>query len=239
MARPYRDRLFRNPPEGAFRFDERVAELFEEMAERSIPGYRELLEGIGELARRHLHRRGYDLGCALGAAAMAMAEAAPSGVTVVAVDHSWPMVARLRERLRERPCRHKVLPLCADIRRIDFPGANMVVLNFTLQFLPLQDRLPLLKKIARDLEEEGVLLLSEKVAPEDPRERLWLTYLHARFKEAQGYLQRESYHKRRALEGVLLPEPLERHLERLKEAGFRQIELWFQRFNFVSLLAFK
>ena len=44
---------------------------------------------------------------------------------------------------------------------------------------------------------------------------------------------------RTALENVLIPETLQVHQERLKQAGFKQSTVWFQCFNFVSILSFK
>lgn len=42
-----------------------------------------------------------------------------------------------------------------------------------------------------------------------------------------------------ALENVLIPETLKIHQQRLREAGFRSVDCWFQCFNFASLIAFK
>ncbi|MEM1092927.1 MAG: carboxy-S-adenosyl-L-methionine synthase CmoA, partial [Pseudomonadota bacterium] len=44
---------------------------------------------------------------------------------------------------------------------------------------------------------------------------------------------------RSALENVLVRESLADHRTRLENAGFRQVEQWFQCFNFASLVAFK
>ena len=49
----------------------------------------------------------------------------------------------------------------------------------------------------------------------------------------------EISHKREALDKVLLPESVAAHRERLQDAGFARVEVWFQCFNFVSLLAIK
>ncbi|VEI45419.1 S-adenosyl-L-methionine-dependent methyltransferase [Actinobacillus equuli] len=37
----------------------------------------------------------------------------------------------------------------------------------------------------------------------------------------------------------MLTDSIETHKERLKQAGFSQIELWFQCFNFGSMIAVK
>jgi tRNA (cmo5U34)-methyltransferase len=63
--------------------------------------------------------------------------------------------------------------------------------------------------------------------------------MHHNFKKAQGYSELEISQKRSALERVLLPETLTSHKERLQAVGFQTVEVWFQCFNFVSLLAIK
>jgi tRNA (cmo5U34)-methyltransferase len=45
--------------------------------------------------------------------------------------------------------------------------------------------------------------------------------------------------KRSAIENVLIPETLEAHRERLKQAGFASSDVWFQCFNFASMIAIK
>ena len=45
--------------------------------------------------------------------------------------------------------------------------------------------------------------------------------------------------KRTALEKTLLPETISEHQQRLKAIGFSNIDVWFQCFNFASLVAIK
>jgi tRNA (cmo5U34)-methyltransferase len=45
--------------------------------------------------------------------------------------------------------------------------------------------------------------------------------------------------KRTALENVLVPDTLDEHRNRLMDAGFSHCTVWFQCFNFASLIAIK
>ena len=85
---------------------------------------------------------------------------------------------------------------------------------------------------------DGVLILSEKLAFENPQTQTLLTELHHDFKRLQGYSDIEISQKRAAIEKVLIPETLHKHQQRLSEAGFARSEVWFQCLNFVSILAF-
>jgi tRNA (cmo5U34)-methyltransferase len=85
----------------------------------------------------------------------------------------------------------------------------------------------------------GILILSEKIVFLDPRLQELNTELHHAFKRANGYSELEVAQKRSALEDVLVPESLQQHQQRLREAGFSSIDVWFQCFNFASLVAIK
>ena len=237
-----RDRLYAEPlgRVDSFVFDERVAQVFGDMISRSVPGYATIVATTGILAGRHARRgsRLYDLGCSLGAASAVMAESVRQpDCRIVAVDRAPAMVARARQELAARRLPLPVDQVCADIRDIGIDRASAVVLNFTLQFLPVEERLPLLRRIRQGMLPGGVLVLSEKVAGATPEESAWLAELHEAFKQANGYSELEIAQKRAALEKVLVPETVAAHRERLAEAGFSQVQPWFQCFNFVSFVA--
>jgi tRNA (cmo5U34)-methyltransferase len=236
-----RDRLFAEPqPVGDFVFDEAVAEVFPDMIRRSVPGYAAIITMTRLLTRRYAQdgSRLYDLGCSLGASTAAMAQACrESPCAIVAVDNAPAMIQRARASLAESY--PQIQWVCADIRDVAVRDASVVVLNFTLQFLPPADRLALLSRIHRGLRSGGILILSEKIAGEDAPADALLTDMHHAFKRANGYSELEISRKRTALEKVLLPETLDTHRARLQQAGFSRSDLWFQCFNFVSLVAFR
>ncbi len=237
-----RDTLYASAQEEIkrFVFDERVAAVFSDMIARSVPGYANIVGMIGILAREHARSgtRLYDLGCSLGAATAAMAANLPEEGTfeLIAVDNAQAMLDRAKVNLADAGLAPVDL-VCADLREVEIYNASVVVLNFTLQFLPLDERLALLQRIRAGMVPGGVLLLSEKISGANPREHRLLTDMHHAFKRANGYSDLEISQKRSALENVLLAETLETHRQRLAEAGFSRVDQWFQCFNFVSIIA--
>lgn len=236
-----KDTLYALPlgPIAGFAFDERVAGVFDDMIRRSVPGYAAILSAISLLAERFAQPDSnlYDLGCSLGAATLAMrARVDRPGARIVAVDNSAPMLERCRANV-EYTLGIPVEIVQRDIREVPIERASVVALNFTLQFLPPEERLPLLSRIREGLLPGGVLILSEKLAFADPRQQALHVEMHHAFKQAQGYSALEISQKRAALEDVLIPETLEQHKERLRQAGFASSEVWFQYFNFASLIA--
>ncbi|WP_372807514.1 carboxy-S-adenosyl-L-methionine synthase CmoA [Pontiella sp.] len=225
-----------------FRFDARVADVFTDMIERSVPGYRSIITMI-ETLTEHYAQPGsnlYDLGCSLGAATLSMARGLKADhCAIVAVDNSAAMVARCRKALARAHTCASVRVVEGDILTTDIVDASVVVLNFTLQFVPPEERAGLLKRICDGMRPGGVLILSEKVVFEDAHLDRLLYDIHHDFKRANGYTDLEISQKRSALENVLVPESIPTHRTRLLEAGFTSVDVWFQCFNFMSMLAVK
>jgi len=241
-----KDRLFADAagqPDD-FVFDERVVRVFPDMINRSIPGYALVVQLTGLLAGRYVQNDSvlYDLGCSLGASTLAMQQAVRGrNVRIVAVDNSAAMVAQLRKRLASRAASSGVSieVVCRNAEEVRIENASVVVMNFTLQFVEPSVRLQLLRTIANGLLPGGVLLISEKIHHEDTDEQSLQTTWHHDFKRAQGYSELEIARKRDALEHIMKTDSLVRHRERLLEAGFQQVQPWFQCFSFVSLAAFR
>lgn len=82
-------------------------------------------------------------------------------------------------------------------------------------------------------------MLSEKFTFEDNTINELLIDLHHTFKRANGYSELEVSQKRTALENVMRTDSIDTHKARLKEAGFSQVDLWFQCFNFGSMITIK
>ena len=218
-----------------FVFDDRVAQVFPDMIRRSVPGYDAVVPLTGLIAAKHLPAGGrcYDLGCSLGAASHAVLRSvADMPCEIVAVDNSEAMLRKARAIHAKTGGDERIRWLRADVRDVPLENAAVVVLNYTLQFLPHEDRLPLLRRIRGALADSGVLLLSEKLAAGD-----YFQDLHLRFKRANGYSELEIARKRDALENVMRIDSEDAHLERLRTAGFARAEVWFRCLNWGAFAA--
>ena len=258
-------------PSPPFRFDADVVRVFPDMLDRSIPGYATIVAQTGLLATRFARAgtRLYDLGCSLGASALAMRaalarpraaasserpartidtapDAASADCEIHAIDDSSAMIARARELVAENaratPADLVAPPVVLheeDLLAHAFAPASLVAMNFTLQFVAPSERESLLGRIARALVPGGALILSEKLRFDDPVLEALHVDMHHAFKRANGYSALEIARKRAALEAVLVPDTLETHRARLAHAGFARTSVWFQCFNFVSLVAIR
>ena len=242
-----KDDIFKHQPGNEpFRFDDSVAKVFPDMLRRSIPGYEASLEAIGSLAARYVQdsTNCYDLGCSLGAATLAMRQGIrATDCRIVAVDNAEAMIGRCRQVIAEDDKKHarttRVDVIHGDIMDLEINNASMGVLNYTLQFLSVDDRDELMRRICDGLVPGGLLVLSEKVLDEDRQMEELLFDLHHEHKRRNNYSAMEISRKRAALENVLVPETVAAHRARLEKAGFSHIAVWLRYFNFVSIIAIK
>jgi tRNA (cmo5U34)-methyltransferase len=226
-----------------FSFDEKVVNVFPDMIQRSVPGYGTLISTIGIMAARYAQDDShcYDLGCSLGAVTLSMRQRIKNNnCDIIAVDNSQAMIEKGQRLLAEDHHNNVAVELiCADLLDVEIKNASVVVLNFTLQFIPIAERLALLQRIYQGLKPGGALILSEKLAFEDKDQDDFHIEAHHDFKRSNGYSDLEISQKRSALENVLIPETLAEHQTRLNQAGFEFVEKWFQCFNFASMVAIK
>lgn len=244
MTDSNRDKLFSKPlgKVPKFVFDRSVVDVFPDMIQRSVPGYQTIINHTGELADRFVKENShcYDLGCSLGASTLATRERIENrNATIYAVDNSQAMLDKLAIILAKQPASTTTELIQSDICDMQITNASLVILNFTLQFVPLDRRAELISKIYKGLNPNGCLIISEKLHFEPESLNQLLTELHHQFKRDQGYSDLEISQKRDAIDKVLVPETLASHIQRLKDCGFKSASPWFQCYNFGSLIAIK
>lgn len=225
-----------------FCFDDNVAAVFPDMIQRSVPGYQTIIQTIGKLTQKYQQADShyYDLGCSLGAASLAMRRAITQpGCQVIGIDNSPAMVERCKMQLQAYRAEVPVQILLDDIRQTPLSDAAVVVSNFTLQFLPKADRDALVQRIYQALRPGGIFILSEKIICADSTAHELLIDLYYDFKRANGYSELEISQKRTALENVMKPDSIAEHQQRFASAGFASSTVWFQCFNFCSMVALK
>jgi tRNA (cmo5U34)-methyltransferase len=236
-----RDNLFNKQSDIAdFRFDQDVVKVFDDMVRRSVPGYDSMIQMIGLIARMYGqdNTNYYDLGSSTGAITLSIALNNKSkNNQFFAIDNSKEMVEQCEKNLHSKV--DNLQPICDDINQVQIKSASIVVLNLTLQFIDVNLRFNLIKKIYDGLEPGGILIISEKIHFDDAVTQNHITKLHMDFKKENGYSELEIANKRQAIENVLITETKEQHLNRLRECGFVETSCFFQCLNFVSFLSVK
>lgn len=240
-----RDTLYQHPLAELtdFSFDQQVVSIFEDMINRSVPSYANIVHKLTFLAKKYSQNNSncYDLGCSLGASTLAIR----AGLTdkqkmhIISVDASADMLKRAKHYVEKDATKTPVTFHHEDIRETVIENASIVVLNFTLQFLPLEDRDQLINTIFARMNTGGCLILSEKVCFEDKTIQKIITEMHHQFKREQGYSALEIAQKRDAIENIMKLETQSQHIQRLQAAGFSHISQWHQDTAFCSFIAIK
>ncbi len=222
-----------------FCFDKKVAEVFDDMASRSIPLYASIRNWqVKVVERMYLpHSTIYDIGCSTGNTLIEIRKLFRP-FHMVGVDPSQDMLNVCSRKFADLGMEEVEL-LNEYAQDVDFKNAGVILMNYTLQFIPAQDRLDLLKKLYDALLPGGIFLFSEKVVEPTKMMQDLETDLYYDFKRINGYSELEIAHKREALDQVLVPDTIDAHLLRLKDAGFEEVMLWNKWFNFASFIAVK
>ena len=225
----------------------KVAHVFDDMLERSIPYYHEMLNlgayFIAQNLKENIYPKSlpkpliYDLGCSTGNFFIALNRQIQQEIELVGIDNSMSMLKKAQEKLKDfNNARFE----CMDFLEVEFKEASAFFHCFLCCNLsaPCKERV-LLKKIYNSLALNGVLLVGEKIMSEDrilDKQMIELYYL---YKQNQGYSHNEIAFKREALENVLVPYSLKENVALLESVGFKHVEALFKWVNFTLLVARK
>ncbi|WP_276891370.1 carboxy-S-adenosyl-L-methionine synthase CmoA [Helicobacter japonicus] len=239
-----KDKIFTQDIGKQFEFDEQVASVFDDMLERSIPHYKEVLGLIVDFCSYTLESLPsqsnplvYDLGSSTGTTLLALFQALPSHTHFIGIDNSQAMIDKAL--LKAQAYGANIDFICADLLQYDFLHSDIMIANYILQFIRPMQRTTLLQKIYHSLREGGIFILSEKMTSHHRILDRQMIERYMRYKQEQGYTKTEISKKREALENVLVPFSLEENIAMLKDIGFSGIEVLFKWVNFGTLIAKK
>lgn len=237
-----KDELFeRGPWPKPFAFNEEVVRVFDDMVSRSVPMYREVVACAAHWAKDYHqpHTRIVDVGCSTGTFLELLGRFLKSPAILVGLDNAQPMIDKAREKLAHIASHHKVELHCLDANLFSFADSSVVVMNYTLQFLPINQRTTLLRSVFDGLLSGGLLFLSEKVKCHSPHFQETITRHYEAFKERNGYARSEIERKKEALEHVLIPLSQDEQLAMLHDAGFREVDILLKMHGFTTFVARK
>jgi tRNA (cmo5U34)-methyltransferase len=225
-----------------FSFNDRVAEVFDDMIERSIPFYRTVMDCMAQLLANRLPEGAtlYDLGSSTGTTLLELSRRmAAKNIHYIGIDNAPAMVAKARQKSAQYGKGDLLQFRLDDITRCPLPEASAIICNYTMQFLRPMNRQVFIKRLYQELSADGILILSEKTISTASRlNRDFIEQYHA-YKRQQGYSEMEISTKREALENVLVPFSVDENIALLRSAGFEEVEIFFKWFNFSSIIALK
>lgn len=234
-----KDKVFNKPITKQFEFDEDVASVFDDMLNRSVPFYKQMLQLTTTFANGYLENkhRVYDLGCSTAATLIELANMSQKDLKLIGIDNSKAMIKRAKKK--SKAYGHKIKFINDDIFNVPLKPSKVIISNYTLQFIRPIQREKLVKKIYNSLEDGGVFIFSEKVLSDNKYLNKKYIDCYYDFKKKQGYSEFEISQKREALENVLIPYTYEENKKMIQDCGFKDFDCLFKWVNFATFIAIK
>ena len=234
-----KDDLFKKPIKKQFEFDESVASVFDDMLERSVPFYKSVIDLISNLIIKNISEQSVicDLGCSTAKTLLEIDKKSKKKLRLIGIDNSEAMINRAKNKAIAYGADLELI--LGDILKIDIPKSDVIISNYTLQFIRPLQREKVIKKIFSSLKEGGIFIVSEKIISENRTLNLQLIDEYHNFKKSQGYSDFEISQKREAIENILVPYSDRENIQMLKNSGFDFVEIIFKWANFSTYIAKK
>ena len=233
------DKVFTEKIVKKFEFDEAVASVFDDMLSRSVPYYDEVRKLVISLilAEQKEGIKVLDLGSSTAKFLLALHAKKSVPMRLKGLDNSQAMLDRAEQKCQAFGADIELE--LADMLAYNYSEEDVIVANYTLQFIRPIQRLELIKKLYNGLNENGMFIFSEKIVFEDKVLDKQMIDIYYDYKKEQGYSEYEIAQKREALENVLIPFTIKENIQMCKDAGFSKIETVFQWANFVTFVVKK
>lgn len=224
-------------------FDAQVTKVFDEMLERSIPSYQRMRYLITQIVIEHIkknnltHNTILDLGCSTGEQIQELKTHLHQNY-FIGLECSKPMLKEARQKLRGE---YNIAIQNSDITQDDFPVTNCgaILSILTLQFIPIEYRQDIIRKVYDSLNKNGIFIFVEKIIGDNYNYSELYEKLYYNMKFINGYSIDEIRDKRLKLEGVLVPCTNQFNIDLLKQAGFSKIDIFWKDLNFIGYIAMK
>lgn len=223
-------------------FDESVTTVFDDMLKRSIPQYDVMRQTVFEVACQFVQYQTsiVDLGCSQGETLAPLIDKYGAHNHFIGVEVSTPMLEVARTRFQGLINCNVVDIKNLDLR-VEYPPtkASVTLSVLTLQFVPIEYRQQLIRRVYRSTLAGGAFILVEKVLGATAEIDKLMVNRYLGLKADNGYSQEEIERKRLSLEGVLVPVTAKWNEELLRMAGFSQIDCFWRWMNFAAWVAVK
>ena len=234
-----KDKVFTQSMEKKFEFDEAVASVFDDMLSRSVPFYDEVRKLVISfiLLEQKEGLKVLDLGSSTAKFLLDLHSKMSVSMKLKGIDNSQAMLDRAEQKCQAFGANIELE--LADMLSYNYKEEDIIVANYTLQFIRPIQRLELIKKIYTGLKDEGMFIFSEKIVFENKVLDKQMIDIYYDYKKEQGYSEFEITQKREALENVLIPFTIKENIQMCKDAGFTKVETVFQWANFVTFVVKK
>jgi tRNA (cmo5U34)-methyltransferase len=233
------DNIFSSPLQKQFEFDENVALVFDDMLDRSVPFYKEVLLLTISFIDHFIDHGDtvIDLGCSTASTLVALAKYSNKTLNLVGIDNATAMINQAKKKATAYGVDINFID--DDFLEFDFSKSKAIIANYTLQFVRPRKREKLVAKIYKSLKKGGVFVFSEKLITNHTKLDKIMIEKYFEYKKSKGYSEFEISSKREALENVLVPYSEDENKKMILDNGFKTVETIFRWNNFATFIALK
>ena len=230
--------------EKTWRFNDTVAENFDQHVSQSIPHYDDLQNYLVQLSEWFLKDDAiiYDLGCSTGATIEKILKLNISTkYKIIGIDNNQKMLDLAKKKV------HKLKNDDVEIEfsnidltsNIEFEKSNLFYSILLFPFFSYEKRETILKKIHSSLKVGGALISVEKVRSKSSHFEDILNQLYFDFKLQQDLTEEEILLKAKSLRSSMYLFDEKTIFKSLSDCGFKEYEVFFKCFNFIGYIAIK
>ena len=220
-------------------------EGFDEHIDKSIRGYQYLLSDIVSLSRYFVEKETnvYDIGCSTGKLTEAMLKKNQDieDVHYYGIEVADGFVGDMKSReikLNSDYSWNKIKFLHEDVRDSMISNASLITSVFTLQFMSMRDRLPMIKKVYNGLNEGGAFIFAEKTICENAKFQEMITFNFYDYKR-KFFDTKDIMDKEQTLRNIMKPNTWKQIEKYIYDAGFKDVQPFWRNHMFVGAIAVK
>lgn len=204
-------------------FDSNVVNSFDSHITKSVPSYLESHNLIVSVAKDFLsdNSKVLDIGCSTGSLLDKIKNNLSNKAELTGIDISKDMINYAKKVHKNK----KIKFYCKDILKIKNKSYDLIISFYTLQFIHPNKKNSFIKKCYELLNQNGYLILFDKVTENSGFEQKIIQDAYNDFKKNNNFEEIEIYNKTETLRGVLHPYSREENYKLFRNFGFQNIFL--------------
>ncbi|HEK8846048.1 TPA: methyltransferase domain-containing protein [Clostridioides difficile] len=218
-----------------WRFDEEVAEKFDEHVRQSVCMYDEFQKNIVKMSKFFIDNNSniLDVGTSTGELLSRMKDER-FNCNWVGIDTELAMVNKAKKKLGEG---FKIEN--ADILNYKVDNCSVITMMLVLQFIKDKEKQIAINNIYNSLNKGGAFFFVDKIKVKVSSINDLYNDIYYDFKIEKGLTFEEIIKKNKSLRGIQKTITLEENIALFKNAGFENIDIFQKYNNFVGILAIK